>query len=69
MTDNFDNSKIELLIDEVKQRPCIWDKNCREYRDARLREIEWKKISMILEYTSKIPQKLYLYLMLFYFIN
>ncbi|XP_075971264.1 uncharacterized protein LOC142973458 [Anticarsia gemmatalis] len=35
---------MEEFIDLVKQLPCLWDTECREYRDMRKKHAAWKRI-------------------------
>uniref|UniRef100_A0A915J297 MADF domain-containing protein n=1 Tax=Romanomermis culicivorax TaxID=13658 RepID=A0A915J297_ROMCU len=62
----FDNSKTEMLIKEVKQCPCLWDKGSHEYKNGKLREVEWIGISRSLESTACQFELRLLYLSSYY---
>lgn len=40
----LDFPMMEEFIDMVRQLPCIWDTECREYRDIRKKDAAWKRI-------------------------
>lgn len=35
---------MEQFIIMVRQLPCLWDMECREYRDMRKKHAAWKRI-------------------------
>lgn len=46
--------KMEQFIDLVRQLPCLWDMDCREYRDMRKKHAAWKRIVQELK-NKEIP--------------
>ena len=40
-----DQDDTEMLIETVRSFPCLWNMSLREYKDNRVKENAWKKIS------------------------
>lgn len=48
MSDISDTCK-ELLIDLVRERPCLWDKRHSDYKDSRtIKTNNWKDVTQLL---------------------
>lgn len=50
---------METFIGLVRQLPCLWDTECKEYRDMRKKDIAWKRIVEELK-RKDIPDSKYL---------
>ena len=40
-----DFAREEILIEAVRDLPCLWKVNCKEYRDTRAKENAWKQVA------------------------
>lgn len=35
----------ELLIEQVRRRPALWDESLREYHDKHLKKVKWNEVA------------------------
>jgi hypothetical protein len=49
---------VKLLVQSVKDRPCLWDKSLEVYKDRLERRKAWEEIFNILDdgYESMLPE-------------
>ena len=51
-----DTDCVALLIELVRDRPCLYDKSCREYRDTKtVKANNWKDVATNLSSSAGVP--------------
>lgn len=55
---------LEILIEEVKQRQCLWKKSLEDYRNQNVRDNAWEQISEVLQRPGKYIIHIYNYIII-----